>query len=53
MPPRLPLVLLWIEYRIGWLRRLIDRSGRMESAPRQRSSAKYEPFDRRDLRMRW
>ncbi|HTU48811.1 MAG TPA: hypothetical protein VMF91_27355 [Bryobacteraceae bacterium] len=48
--PRVVIVLLWIEHRIGQLRRLVDRPPRLKvSGP----PPEPELFDRRDLRAKW
>jgi len=49
---RVALVLLWIEYGIGRLRRLVDRLPEMSST-RRTAATEHELFDRRDLRARW
>ncbi|HEX3681236.1 MAG TPA: hypothetical protein VHU83_01755 [Bryobacteraceae bacterium] len=47
---RVAAVLLWIEHRIGRLRRLVDRPPRLKIwlPPKE-----PELFDRRDLRAKW
>jgi hypothetical protein len=47
---RVVTVLLWIEHRIGRLRRLLDRPPRLKISGPPKDS---EPFDRRDLRAKW
>ena len=53
MPPRVALILLWVEYRIGRLRRLLDRLPEMRSTQELAPAREQELFDRRDLRARW
>lgn len=47
---RVVTILLWIEHRIGRLRRLVDRPSRPKIPE---PAGNYEPFDRRDVRARW
>jgi hypothetical protein len=47
---RVAAVLLWIEHRIGRLRRLVDRPARLKIAGPPKEP---ELFDRRDLRAKW